>query len=337
MTRVTRALLFVGAGLLALASAPVALAHLGPTFAVSHSPMTLGSAEATTIHVTDPAGMQVVGSVRFVVPRAYGVNLPVPGLSPASGTATALAGEITPEIVHGSVGAWPPATAALIAPECAGTTAHDHAFVVYFPALGWRPRVVLFFDATETGPTASYVGELCLPPVANGMSPVLHDLELTLNGIFSMPAVAGEHVWTAVVTPWSGRLHVDPDYGYAPLDVDRAVLRHARVRLPAGVTLAAVVKNRRIVVSGRVHERGRAVDLALVVVTVAGQRRELRTSQSGNFRAVFTTRRRGRYVVRAEAAVAERSEIDCVGGDSSCEVETLPRWTSTRTVLVRVR
>lgn len=249
MNRKIRALLLALAGVTSLATAQAAFAAYAPKLVVTTASQALGAAGGVKIRFQAPATDDPTARAVIYVPRDFQVNLTAgPGTRLGTVTATAAAADLGGAVLPltGTVDVANPAEFAVQATQCTGTTTHGAYWVLVLTAAGQTLRVPIFVDAIAAPNPLSAIASaqlvICLPPpdVPAGtpgraaFGAKVLTAEFTVSSITN-PAVAGDHRWRVVATPYR------PGVGTA--NPAGTVEAQSIVRLPLALTLRARVSS----------------------------------------------------------------------------------------------
>ncbi|HEY5059836.1 MAG TPA: hypothetical protein VII51_12575 [Gaiellaceae bacterium] len=311
------------------------------TVVVSHSPMTVGSSQATTIDITVPAATDPIAAINIYVPAGYSLNLSAaPGTTIGSVTAAALAHDagLTLPLVGNVVTDDP---AAHTADACAPGV-HAAVWNLNLSVGGTTLVLPFYVDPTSGAEQAlgAYKLEICLPPWDTPVGSVGRSFEgaqllessFTVKGIFTTPSSGGLQVWKALFTPYT------PAAGTPNLA--GTFEARALVPLPLSSTVKALKKGARYAVSGRLTEAGLPVSGASVVVYRGITPKKLTktgsaTSTSGSWSVTGKRVPKKTLYFKSTATVAARDDttlgcqnpLPATVAPAGCVSATLSPWT----------
>jgi hypothetical protein len=324
MTKALRLVLLPGSALVALAVAGSALGAYQPRLIVKNPSERLGAATPFTIRVEQPKEDDATARVVIYVPRAYTVSLvPQDGATVGRVAAQAQAAALGPDVLlplEGEIKGDPTYTAAEYPTgtgclASTGITVPEAVYRLELAAAGQTIMIPVYASAITSGPLASsfsaqFVACLSSPyvPEEQGgarLGAKVINTDLTVSGIFTNPAVAGDHRWSAIWTPYA--------VGTSTANAAGTVETQSVDRLAARLTLRAQVRGRSVTLSGSLLENGSAVPRARVQLLLGRTAARVRgagtatTNGRGGFTATLRNRARGTWFARARVTVGERA------------------------------
>jgi hypothetical protein len=315
MHRGTRAALVAAAIGAMLAFAGGAFAANTGTVAIWHTPMTLGSSGATTIHVSLPKTSDPVARLAIYAPNGYTANLSqAPGTNIGSVAATAFSydNQLTLPL-DGTVVTDNPAnhTADVCSP---GT--HAAVWILNLSVAGQTLQVPAYVDPTAGAETAlgAYRIIICLPPpdVPAGtpgraaFGAQLLDAQFTVNGIYTTPTAGGVLRWETLFTPYNA--------GKGTPNAIGTFEARSLVTLPVSLTLGATYTKKKLTytVKGKLTEGGipaTGIAVAILRGTVATKVAKVSsatTKTDGSFSSTGKVKPKKTTYFKATARAAER-------------------------------
>jgi len=275
-----------------------------------------GSGRLTTFKLSGPETDDPTAKITIFVPRGWDLATPAPGTRIGTGKALALLADLG--------GAKAPFDAVLETADPAAHTQnecdarlHRAVWILVLSAFGNELRLPLYVDPAEGAEAAiaSWRIQTCLaPPDLPEGSPgraafgaKLIDAELALSNIVSVPAGSGQHVFSALYTPYVPKLGTH--------NVTGMVETRSLVALPRTVTFSAT-KTR---FTGVATQAGQPVAGAAVKLSVRNGRVKtptLRTNAAGRFSWTVNLPRGGKLLRGERVGVVvtvPESSVACSG------------------------
>jgi hypothetical protein len=332
----------VSLGALLAAAGSALAAPNTATVAVSHTPMTPGSSQSTTIDISVPVATDPIAAITIYVPAGYTLNLSAaPGTTIGSVTAAALAHDAGLTLpLSGDVVADSPA--AHVADPCTPGVVHAAVWNLNLSVAGQTLVLPFYVDPTSGDEAAlgAYKLEICLPPWDTPVgSPgrsfdgaQLLNATFTVKSIFTTPVSGGLEVWKALFTPYTPTLGTP---NLAGTFEARAI-----VALPVSSTVKVARTGSRYKLSGRLTEAGLPVAGANVSVYRGTTAKKLvgagsATTVSGSWAVTGKLVKKKTLYFKATATVPARDDtaLGCQNplpatiAPAGCVSATLSPWT----------
>jgi len=353
MTKKLRFTMLALVATVVLAGASNAMAAYKPTFVARSDSQQIGGGGAFTFRVSVAREDDPTAKVTLYIPQGYGGlfnQAPGANLGPVSAqvVAKALGGALLP--LTGNVIVADPNASTSVNNLCAPGV-HSAVLNLVLTAAGQTLVVPVYVDEITAGPETAFAKfklQICLPPpdVPQAMGGAAFGAQLifaqfTLRGVINNPSARGENVFRGIFTPYVP--------GGGTVNAAGTVEARSSVRLPAQLSLAAVVNQRTGVVTVRgsltefnVGLAGQKVQLRLGT-TARGVKiiRTLTTNSNGNYATTLRLKKGQTRFLRTNVSVPVRDNTaaGCAGtslAPAGCVTATFPSFTLENLRVIRI-